>query len=207
MNFDPRWDILHREHQWATNPCEHLCRFVAGNYPGDRTALHALDLGCGAGAQSLYLRQAGFEVRAIDGSPAAIAKTKAMIEQYGFDDYRFGAQIGDFGSLPWIAPCFDLVVDVASLQCLDHTDAVKALAEVYRVLKPGGRLFSYTSRFGTSPEVHRGMPVRSMFYLEVMRLYGVTVPFQIESVDHASHSQKSGKTIVRHWIIVARKPI
>ncbi len=204
MTFDPRWDAVHRDRQWATNPCEHLCRFVVTNYPGERTGLRALDLGCGAGAQTVYLGIEGFAVDGIDGSAAAIDRC-ALRAWDITPTCRCSFHIADMTAIPFPANEFDLVVDVASLQCLDHADAANALAEAHRVLKPGGRLFSYSSRIGTSPEVHRGMPVRSMSFPEIIRLYSVTVPFQIESVDHASHSLKNGEVHVRHWIIVARK--
>lgn len=196
MNFDPRWDAMHRDIQWAMNPCEHLCRFVAGNFPASGKNLRALDLGCGAGAQSEYLGQYGFSVQGIDGSQAAIDRCNNRRIKLGF-------AVADMTALPFARNEFDLVVDVASFQCLERPDAVKSLAEVHRVLKPGGRFFSYTSRVGTSLEVHRGMPTRSMTRYEVQELYGAL--FDVRTVDCASFTKDNGAVLVNHWIIAARK--
>ena len=206
MTFDPRWDAVHRERQWATNPCEHLCRFVATNYPGERAGLRALDLGCGAGAQTFFMASRRFRVAGIDGSAAAIDRCADRGWERSFPKQREDLptfEVADMTSLPFPHNEFDLAVDVASLQCLDHADAVKAMAEVHRVLKPGGRLFSYTSRVGTSLAVHRNMPVRSMARQEVHALYGKH--FDVRTVDTDTHTRDNGALVVSHWIIVARK--
>ncbi len=206
MTFDLRWDAVHRERQWATNPCEHLCRFVGTNYPESGRGLRALDLGCGAGAQTFFMASRGFRVIGLDGSAAAIDRCAERGWERSFPAKRDDLpcfQIADMTALPFQHNEFDLVVDVASLQCLELPEAKTALAEIHRVLKTGGRFFSYSSNVGTSLEVHRGMPVRSMTRREVHELYGNL--FDVRSVDTDPRTQDNGAIIVRHWIIAARK--
>ncbi len=45
----------------------------------------AIDLGCGAGDNAIFLAQHGFEVTALDFAPAAIAKAKAKARHAGLD--------------------------------------------------------------------------------------------------------------------------
>jgi SAM-dependent methyltransferase len=203
MTFDPRWDAVHRERQWGTVPNEHFVRFIARSYPnGDD--LRALDLGCGAGAQSLFLSREGFDVSGIDGSQAAIDRCAERAWIANVPSLRPpGFQVADVTTVPFPDAEFDLVVDVATMQCLDHDQAILALNEVVRILKPGGLFFSYTSRDGTSPDVHRGLPVRSSSIVGIAALYGTR--FEIVNRDEEQHTEKNGTVIVRHWIIVARK--
>ncbi|WP_353814463.1 bifunctional 2-polyprenyl-6-hydroxyphenol methylase/3-demethylubiquinol 3-O-methyltransferase UbiG [Agromyces sp. SYSU T00266] len=92
-----------------------------------------LDVGCGAGFLSEEFARSGFTVSAIDPSPVAIAAARAHAEAGGLAiDYRLGR--GE--QLPFA----DASVDVAtSCDVLEHVaDLGRVIAEVARVLRPGG---------------------------------------------------------------------
>jgi len=50
-------------------------------------------------------------------------------------------RVGDFTSLPWPDASADLVIDRCSLTCVGRASAKAAVAEVARILRPGGRFF------------------------------------------------------------------
>lgn len=96
---------------------------------GDFTS--ALDVGCGEGRFSRMLRGLGVPTIGID--PTA----KLIVEALRHDpDGNY--QMGSAEDLRFSNDAFDLVVSYLTL--IDIPDAAKAIAEMTRVLKPGGRL-------------------------------------------------------------------
>ncbi len=100
---------------------------------GDVAGLAVLDAGCGSGPLSQALRAKGAVVSGFDLSPAMVELAR---ERLGEDaDLR----VADLGApLPYPDDRFDLVVASLSLHYVQ--DWASALAELRRVLKPGGRL-------------------------------------------------------------------
>jgi len=96
----------------------------------------ALDRGCGSGVCALSLAEKAEQVVAVDlsyGSPAAARDTG---RQCHYDNVRW--LHGDLLSLPLADASFDLVF---SWGVIHHTvDPRRALAELVRVLRPGGTL-------------------------------------------------------------------
>lgn len=99
----------------------------------------ALDLGCGAGRNALYLAAHGFEVDAVDLSPVAVAWARDRAQQADVD-VRF--LCGDAFALPAaeLSGPYDLVVDSGCLHHLPPHRRVSYLALLDRVLAPGGHL-------------------------------------------------------------------
>jgi arsenite methyltransferase len=101
--------------------------------PGDRI----LDVGCGPGFYSReLLDQVGPEgsVTGIDQSPQMLAVARRRSE--GFGNARF--EEGDATGLPVESGRFDRAVSVQVLEYV--ADVPKALAEMHRALRPGGRV-------------------------------------------------------------------
>jgi SAM-dependent methyltransferase len=87
--------------------------------PG-RPAGRAIDLGCGAGAVSLELAEAGFAVTGVDFSPVALAKAQVAAERRGLGPERVTFVAGDLtvGHVPGVTGSFDLLVDYGTLDDL-----------------------------------------------------------------------------------------
>lgn len=67
-------------------PVPELVEAVGGMAPG-----RALDLGCGTGAQAVFLAQRGWEVTAVDAIPRALATARERAAAAGVDvDFRRG---------------------------------------------------------------------------------------------------------------------
>ncbi|NEC10434.1 class I SAM-dependent methyltransferase [Streptomyces sp. SID7909] len=99
----------------------------------------ALDLGCGAGRNALYLASLGFEVDAVDLSPVAIAWARERVAGAGAEA-RFVC--GDAFALAGteLSGPYDLVVDSGCFHHLPPHRRVSYLALLDRVLAPGGHL-------------------------------------------------------------------
>lgn len=90
----------------------------------------ALDVGCGDGSKTQWLRERCAPdalLVGIDCDAAALRSTRALL-----------AIAGDAGALPLRAGCIDLIWCVAALQLF--ADRQRALREMWRVLRPGGTL-------------------------------------------------------------------
>ncbi|MCH9020365.1 MAG: class I SAM-dependent methyltransferase [Proteobacteria bacterium] len=98
-----------------------------------------LDLGCGTGTLAILLKRAvpGTEVVGLDGDVKIldIARTKA--EAVGVD---IAFDEGMSFELPYPANSFDRVVSTLLFHHLTREAKHNTLAEVFRVLKPGGEL-------------------------------------------------------------------
>ncbi|WP_225442913.1 class I SAM-dependent methyltransferase [Paenibacillus lycopersici] len=138
--FDNMWEQIHSEMEWGKYPTEEVVRFVARNfYRLDRPSVKLLDAGCGTGAVTWYMAREGFAVSGFDGSRIAIGKAS---DRLGHEGLAADLRVGDAADIPFPSDYFDGVVDSAMIYA-NTTDAIRAiLKECYRVLKPGGKLFS-----------------------------------------------------------------
>lgn len=99
-----------------------------------------LDIGCGAGVDSIIAaKMVGPEgkVTGIDLVPEMLAKARENAQITGVDNVTFMEASAE--QLPFPDSSFDVVISNGVFNLV--VDKVKALAEVYRVLKPGGRFF------------------------------------------------------------------
>jgi SAM-dependent methyltransferase len=100
---------------------------------GDVAGRSILDVGCGAGPLAAALRDRGARVTGFDASPAMVALAQ---QRLGPDTPVLVADLAE--PLPFRTGEFDDVVASLVLHYLE--DWSGPLAELHRVLKPGGRL-------------------------------------------------------------------
>jgi SAM-dependent methyltransferase len=101
----------------------------------------AIDLGCGAGANAVFLAQHGFEVTGVDFSSVALGKARAAAAAAGVAD-RCQLVEADLtaASIPGVRGPFDLVVDYGTLDDL-RGRARWAMADLIRRLSADGTRF------------------------------------------------------------------
>ncbi|MCC1492360.1 bifunctional 2-polyprenyl-6-hydroxyphenol methylase/3-demethylubiquinol 3-O-methyltransferase UbiG [Cognatishimia sp. F0-27] len=102
------------------------------NWSGKRV----LDLGCAGGFMAEALAARGAQVTGIDPAAEALEAARAHAASEGLD-IRYDKGVGE--ALPYEDGVFDAVVCVDVLEHVADLD--QTLAEVARVLKPGGRFF------------------------------------------------------------------
>jgi len=103
--------------------------------PGERV----LDLGCGAGTDSLVATQMVApegRVVGIDMTPEMLAKARASAAEMGADNVEFVE--GEAEELPFDDGEFDVVISNGVIDLIPDKEAV--FSEILRVLKPGGRV-------------------------------------------------------------------
>lgn len=94
-----------------------------------------LDIGCGDGALSAVLARRGARVTGLDADAAMVAAARRLAER---EAVPLMLLKGKGETLPFRPDAFDVVLAVASLCFIQ--DATQAIAEMARVLKPGGKL-------------------------------------------------------------------
>ncbi len=94
-----------------------------------------LEIGCGMGCMASQWASHGADITAIDLNPVAIEKTTQRFELFGL---KGNIHEVDAETLPIADATFDFVY---SWGVIHHTPGIeKAAREMYRALKPGGRL-------------------------------------------------------------------
>jgi arsenite methyltransferase len=100
---------------------------------------HVLDLGSGAGTDSLVASQmvgADGTVSGVDMTPEMVAKARASAAELGAENVEFVESEAE--RLPFADSSFDVVISNGVIDLIPDKDAV--FAELRRVLRPGGRL-------------------------------------------------------------------
>jgi len=101
---------------------------------GLKVGARVADLGCGSGAFTSLLHEYGYDVVGLDISPKLLQLARAKYPNIEFLE-------GDVEALPFAAESFDGIL----LSGIVHhfPDPSRCAAEVYRVLKPGGRFAAF----------------------------------------------------------------
>lgn len=128
--------------RWSGNPNETVVAQLHGMAPG-----RALDIGCGEGADVLWLAQQGWEVVGIDHAPTAVARAKELIDAAA----PTGSARVEVASFPGFAETnFDLIT-CAYGQLPQSADTLSALRGSLNV---GGTLLLVHHEFPASHEAH-----------------------------------------------------
>jgi SAM-dependent methyltransferase len=213
------WDDIFASREFGKYPSEHLIRFVARNWYAvpDRSQVRLLDLGSGPGAGTWYMTREGFSVSAIDGSKVGIERLQARLSHEGL---HAEARVGDYGTLPWPDGTFDGVIDNASICHNRFEHCKRVVAEVRRVLKPGGRFYSasFTPNcwgFGlgtcVEPNGFRDIPEGPIagqlfcLFFSLEQLRELFSAFGEVIVDRASWTLDGMSHLVEMWIVACRK--
>lgn len=158
-----------------------------------------LDAGCGAGRLARHLAARGFAVTGVDVSPEMIRAASRHQPDSRFD-------VADLGKLPHPDASFEAVIAWYSLIHTPHDDLASVLAELSRVLVPGGRLLL---------AVHAGAGVRRLssayghrVALDVVRhdptglgnvvaAVGLTIEVRLERAPRATESSAQAFVVAR----------
>ncbi|WP_220793638.1 SAM-dependent methyltransferase [Nocardioides stalactiti] len=122
---------------WSGNPNRRLVEQTADLTPG-----HALDVGCGEGADAIWLAEQGWEVTALDVSRVALDRTAEHAIERGVDGR---VRVGEYDVLSGHPPRhprrtkgFDLVA--AHFLHVPREDFDGVYQQIASVVAPGGRL-------------------------------------------------------------------
>ena len=111
---------------------------VDGGDDDDRpTTPKLLDVGCGCGRGAIEAAKAGFDVTAIDSSPAFIGKLSERCEQS--KSLSISVEVVDGQNMP-AEYSGEFQFAVSSFALIFFSDPLLGLQEMHRCLVPGGRL-------------------------------------------------------------------
>lgn len=129
------------EEEFATDRPEKWLHIIESNAPPGRP-LRVLDAGCGPGFFSVLLARAGHIVSGIDGSSGMLAHARENAAHFGVSPHLLQ---GDFGTLPFAAETFDLVISRNVTHII--RDHLRVYGEWLRVLKPQGVLLIFDANW------------------------------------------------------------
>lgn len=119
---------------WSYLPCY---EDIVGMFPKQGNGDFALDLGSGRGTTTTSLLNAGYRVIGIDYVQQVVDEVNQYLEREGYQQ-QARVVCGDVRELPFSSQSFNLVTDIRTLQHLSEEEWRDYLAEVFRVLQPGG---------------------------------------------------------------------
>ncbi|MBI2921568.1 MAG: class I SAM-dependent methyltransferase [Planctomycetes bacterium] len=156
----------------------------------------ALDVGCGQGTEAVFLALARFKVSAIDIAPRALARAKKLAKLLGAKvDFRLGSAL----SLPFRAREFAFVTDRGCFHSLGEEERPQWVAEIARVLRPGGTLLLRTF----SDKANRQAGPHCFARKEL--LDAVKGPFRVTSLKMYPALGNGGPPMEPLWALVATR--
>ena len=137
-----------------------------------------LDLGCGAGENSVYFTRKGANCVATDISSGMVETALKLAEKY---DIQFEGKVINAMNIDFPDHSFDIVY---AANILHHVDPKIALKEMHRVVKPGGKvcfweplrhnpIINVYRRMATSVRTEDEMPldINIIKYIEIGRAH------------------------------------
>ena len=119
-------------HRFRRKPFSPIIEKLAKEWPPGKI----LDVGCGNGRNLLPFAQNGFECYGIDFSEKMIGLAKKFAEEKKFQA-KFS--VAEATKLPFKNAFFDYALCIAVLHHLTKANALKALEEIFRILKSSGK--------------------------------------------------------------------
>lgn len=219
--FDQTWEDRYKNNPGYRNryPWSSVVSFVMREAPRDRPRheVAILEIGCGTGNNLWFCAREGFAVAGVDGSSTAIEWARGRFAE---ENLNGDLRVADFTSLPFPDSAFDLCIDHAALSHTTVDGAARAVAEVHRVLRLGGRfLFNpYSDRctsFYRSPDPDgtvRDIRVGSITGGSVARFYSLQDvrdlfddAWTVQSLRHLEETDMVQRDVHAEWLVIAEK--
>ncbi len=134
-----------------------------------------LEIGFGTGLNLPYYPPDVRRVTAVDPSPGMHRKARERIAQSGTE---VDLLVADCQNLPFRDECFDCVVSSWTLCSIDDVD--RALREVFRVVKPGGRFLFLEHGLSREPNVQKWQ--RRLNWLQMRLAEGCRLDRNIKAI-------------------------
>jgi SAM-dependent methyltransferase len=217
------WESIYSEGKALNRyPFDQVVSFIYKNFSRSkpRSETKILEIGCGAGNNVWFAAREGFSVAGVDGSSSAIEFARKRFADEGLQgDLR----VGDFIHLPFEDDSFDFVIDRAALTCSGFSSAQKTVAEVRRVLIPGGRFFfnPYSDRHssfasgkpgpdGVTVDISGGtlVDIGPIFFYGKRDLHALFARgWKLASIRHVEYTEELETLYNCHaeWIVIAEK--
>lgn len=193
----PDWDALYRQGTppWdAGRPHAELVRVVdEGLIPTGSV----LELGCGTGADAIYLARQRFEVTAVDSSPIAIERARARAER---EAVLLRFVLDDVFGFAKSSETFDFVYDAGFYHFIRQTEIDRLIDALWRLTRPGSYYLCLAGADGETAEGGPPQVTRQAIYSELGRLFD---PVHLRPCRLESPRRSEG---YRCWSCLMRRP-
>jgi ubiquinone/menaquinone biosynthesis C-methylase UbiE len=153
-----------------------------------------LDICCGAGTNTVYLAEKGFEVTGIDISPKAIEYAKKKAQQA---HVKINFMTQSFVNLPFGNEEFDFVFDMGCFHHVEIEDRPKFIKSVHRVLKKGGNYMLTCFSYKNGPAWNH------FTRKQIIDLFSKY--FEIEEIRHISSIEGDGYKRYFYTVLMKKK--
>jgi 2-polyprenyl-3-methyl-5-hydroxy-6-metoxy-1,4-benzoquinol methylase len=162
---------------WWRNYNELFQRDIALFAVGDIREKDILDIGCGSGMYMLtFLKMGAQSASGIDIDDSLIQKGK---EYMRLNNYEADMRVADCTKLPHASDCFDIVFSGDVFEHITETQKDQCIAEMYRVLRPGGVVVIKTPNISYLK--------LTLFFKRLKALFSFKNPFNI----HIAHTRNN----------------
>lgn len=153
------WEDWHTKERFQPKyPVDDVVRFVFTHFPRnpeERNNLKILDLGCGAGVHTVFLAKEGFQTYATDISDNGLKVAEKRLKD---NNLKAVLKNASMERQPFEDDFFDGVISFGVLYYNTADNYQKAVDEIYRILKKGGRAFVFSRtindyRFGKGEKI------------------------------------------------------
>lgn len=178
-----------------------------------------LDFGCGLGRHSIFFARQGFHVSAFDLSPEGASHLERWAREEALE---VDVATADMRSLPYRDHSFDCIF---AFHAISHTDTAgmqEILAEIRRVLRPGGEIYltlcsKETWSFAEAgyPRIDENTVVKTEegpekgiphFYVTLPDILELFADFEIERIRHVDDCYFGDRVQnSKHYFILARR--
>jgi len=172
--------------------------------------MRVLDAGCGGGRNVEYLLRCGAEVHGVDRDPAAIERVRSVAARVAPTAPGGRFTVGPLAELPFADAYFDAVLCSAVLHfAVDEAEFETMLAEMWRVLRPGGLFFArLASTIGVEGAVeplggrwHRLPDGSDRFLVDEAYLMRLTVALGGGLLDPLKTTVVQGTRAMTTWVV------
>jgi ubiquinone/menaquinone biosynthesis C-methylase UbiE len=172
-----------------------LRRMIAGKLAGYRPSGTLADIGCGPGYLAMLIAEMHphLQVIGLDSADEMIKAAESNALRLGLAE-RVRYRLGAVGNLPLQDGTLDFAVSTLSLH--HWSDPSSGLAEIHRVLRPGGQLLLFDLRRDS----------RGFFPLLLRFAQGIVVPTALRRANEPIGSHHSSYTVAEVEGLLAKSP-
>ncbi len=176
----PDWEAQYRDGTppWESGgPSGELVRVVG---EGLVKPCSTLEIGCGTGADAVYLASQGFEMTAVESSPTAMERARGRAQRAGVL-IRF--LLDDVFSFARKTEPFDFVYDAGFYHFIRQVELERFLDVLWRVTRPGSYYLTLAGSVGETAEGGPPQVSEEAIRFELGRLFQCVHlrPFRFES--------------------------
>lgn len=173
--------------------------------------MKVLDAGCGYGRNLVYLLREGSEVYALDANPEGVEHVRALAAQLNPKLPAENFRVGQIEAMPFADGFADVVMCNSVLHfARDQHQFLTMLEELWRVLRPGGLLFTRMgSKIGMQfeqvrPDIYRIGDGQEWFLVDEELLLGLTNELNGVMVDPLKTTIVQDYRCMTTWVVRKR---